>query len=318
MLLTPLPWLNKGIYWALPVLTILCPSARYYQDIDKQQKKLTDWARQIIFWLARHTRHLKRAIYLTGDGSFATFDLFISGKKMEVNLIARMKLTARLFDFPAKDRPSNIPGPKPDIGKRLKSMVLVLADPATKWTKVVFSEWYGKKKKKMMVTSGIAIWYKSKTVMVEVKWVLIKDPEGELDPVLLACTDTTLSVKKIVQFFVRRWRVEVTFEELRRHLGVESQRQWSDLAIDRSTPCLMALFSIVCLMANGLHKHHPITPNTTAWYDKKDVTFSDILAAVRIEIWRNAKLSISHFIPDVGNYTPKIRHLWFLLTQAVA
>lgn len=318
MLLTPLPWLSKGVYWALPVLTTLCPSARYYQSRGKQEKKLTDWARQIIIWLSRHTRRLKRAIYMTGDGSFATFDLFLSGQKAGVHLVARMKLTARLFDFPPKDRPSNIRGPKPDIGKRLKAMTDLLVDPTTQWTKVVFSEWYGNKEKEMMVTSGVAIWYKSKKVMVEVKWVLIKDPEGKLDPVLLACTDTSLSVKKIVQFFVRRWRVEVTFEELRRHLGVESQRQWSDLAIDRATPCLMALFSILCLMANELHKHHPITPNTTAWYDKKDVTFSDVLATVRVEIWRNAKLSTSHFFPDTGNYPPKIRHLWFLLTQAVA
>lgn len=318
MLLTPLPWLSKGVYWALPVLTTLCPSARFYQGIGKQEKKLTDWARQIILWLARHVRYLKRGVYLTGDGSFATFDLFISGKNVGVHLIARMKLNARLFDFPDKDRSTNIPGPKPDIGKRLKAMTDLLISPSTQWTNIVFSEWYGKKKKQMMVTSGIAIWYKSKTVMIEVKWVLIKDPEGKLDPVLLACTDTTLSVTKIVQFFVRRWRVEVTFQELRRHLGVETQRQWSDLAIDRSTPSLMALFSIICLMANALHKHHTITPNTTAWYDKKDVTFSDILAAVRIEIWRNAKLSISHFKPDVGNYSAKIRHLWFLLTQAIA
>ncbi len=318
MLLTPLPWLGKGVYWALPVLTALCPSARFYELKAREHKKLTDWARQIILWLARHAKHLKRMIYLTGDGSFATFDLFISGKNVGVHLIARMKLNARLFEIPPKDRPSSIPGPKPDIGKRLKAMADLLVDPNTKWTNVVFSEWYGKKEKKMMVTSGIAIWYKSKTVMVKVKWILIKDPEGKLDPVLLACTDTNLSVKNIVQFFVRRWRVEVTFEELRRQLGVETQRQWSDLAIERSTPALMALFSMVCLMANTFHKHRPITPNTTAWYDKKDITFSDVLAAVRIEIWRNAKLSISHFKPDVGNYSAKIRHLWFLLTQAVA
>ncbi|MCB9350953.1 MAG: hypothetical protein H6573_26125 [Lewinellaceae bacterium] len=75
--------------------------------------------------------------------------------------------------------------------------------------------------------------------MVKVKWVLVKDPDGELEPVLLACTDTELSAEEIVSFFVRRWQVEVTFAEVRRHLGVESQRQWSDLAIERSTPCLM-------------------------------------------------------------------------------
>lgn len=92
----------------------------------------------------------------------------------------------------------------------------------------------------------------------------------------------------------------------------------SDLAIERSTPCLMAPMSIVCLMANTLHQRHPIQPNATAWYRKTAVTFSDVLSAVRLEIWRKAELSISHFKPDVGSYSAKIRHLWFLLTQAVA
>ncbi|MCB0561405.1 MAG: transposase [Phaeodactylibacter sp.] len=90
------------------------------------------------------------------------------------------------------------------------------------------------------------------------------------------------------------------------------------LVFERSTPCLMALMSIVCLMANTLHLRRPIQPNATAWYRKTAVTFSDVLSAVRLEIWRKAELSISHFQPDVGSYSAKIRHLWFLLTQAVA
>jgi len=94
--------------------------------------------------------------------------------------------------------------------------------------------------------------------------MLIKDPQGKLEPVLLACTNTTLAAEKIVTFFVRQWRVEVTFAEVRRHLGVEIQRQWSDLAIERSTPCLLALMYIVCLMANTLHIQKPLQPNATA------------------------------------------------------
>ncbi|WP_457753327.1 hypothetical protein [Thermococcus sp.] len=99
-----------------------------------------------------------------------------------------------------------------------------------------------------------------------------------------ARSDPELSAEKIVQFFVRRWRIEVTFAEVHRHLGVETQRQWSDMAIKRATSCLMILFSIVCLMANTLHKAQAIRPNTTAWYNKKAVTFSDVLSAVRMEI----------------------------------
>jgi hypothetical protein len=219
-----------------------------------------------------------------------------------------MKLNARLFHLPPQNWPKSKPGPRPPIGKRLLDMEKRLTDKRVKWTRIIFSEWYGKQHKQMLITSGVAIWHKNNEVMVKVKWVVVKDPEGELEPVMPACTDTELVAEKIVVFFVRRRRVEVTFAEVRRHLGVESQRQWSDLAIERSTPCLMA---------NTLHQRHPIQPNATAWYRKTAVTFSDVLSAVRLEIWRKAKLSISHFKPHVGSYSAKIRHLWFLLTQAV-
>ncbi len=318
MLLTGLPWLKAGVYWALPVLTALCPSERFYQSRGKRAKTLGDWAAQIITWLSRKARVLKRPIYLTGDGSFAVYELFMHAKDLHVGMIARMKLNSRLFHLPAKKRPKSKPGPKPPVGKRLLSMEKRLTDKRIKWTKVIFSEWYGKRNKEMLISSGVAIWHKSNTIMVPVKWVLVKDPEGKLEPALLACTDTDLCAENVVSFFVRRWRVEVTFAEVRRHLGVESQRQWSDLAIERSTPCLMALMSIVCLMANNLHQRFEIQPNATAWYAKTDITFSDVLCAVRLEIWRKAKLSTSLFKPHIGNYSAKIRHLWFLLTQAVA
>lgn len=318
MLLTGLPWLEAGVFWALPVLTALCPSERFYQSCGKQPKKLTDWARQLITWLSRNASALNRPIYLTADGSFAVYELLMHAQNLGIGMIVRMKLNARLFHLPPKKRPESKPGPKPRKGGRLLDMEKRLTDKRIKWTRVVFSEWYGKYHKEMLITSGVAIWHKNNEVMVKVKWVLVKDPDGELEPVLLACTDTELSAEKIVSFFVRRWRIEVTFAEVRRHLGVESQRQWSDLAIERSTPCLMALMSVVCLMAKTLHLRHPIQPNATAWYRKTAVTFSDVLCAVRLEIWRKAELSISHFHPDVGSYSAKIRHLWFLLTQAVA
>jgi len=139
-----------------------------------------------------------------------------------------------------------------------------------------------------------------------------------LEPVLLGSTDFELEDQKVVSYFVRRWRVEVTFAEVRRHLGVETQRQWSDMAIERTTPCLMALFSIICLFASRLHKQQAIMPNATAWYKKRQVTFSDVLATVRIEILRKTKFSISNGEPLVQSYSEKIRHLWFLLSQAVA
>ena len=121
-----------------------------------------------------------------------------------------------------------------------------------------------------------------------------------------------------MSYFIRRWRAELTFAEVRRHLGVETQRQWSDLAIDRSTHSLMALFSIVCLLGNVLHKKKNIEPNHTAWYKKKHLTFSDVLTAVRMEILRNVKLSTSPKNSLFDNYKLKIEYLRYLLTNAAA
>jgi hypothetical protein len=91
---------------------------------------------------------------------------------------------------------------------------------------------------------------------------------------------------QIVGWFVRRWQVEVTFQEARTHLGLETQRQWSDKAIARTTPCLLALFSITTLMASRLPARERQQVAETAWYHKQQPTFSDALAAVRRAIWR--------------------------------
>jgi len=318
MLLSPLPWLEAGVYWALPFLTILCPSERFYTNQGKSHKKLTDWAVQIIAWIALQCRDLQRDVYLTGDGSFATLEIFIQAQRFNVGMIARMKLNARLYHLPPKEYPKGKRGPVPPVGKRILGMEKRLKDKRVKWTKVTFSHWYGQREKQMLMTSGVAIWRKNNKCLVRIKWVLLKDPEGQLEPVLLGCTAEQTDEKKIVEFFVRRWKVEVTFAEVRRHLGVETQRQWSDLAIERATPCLMALFSVICLFADKLHKRQKIIPNQTAWYRKKGNTFSDILVAVRMEIFNNQKLLISSPKKLINSLNQKIKTLCFILTQAAA
>lgn len=318
MLLTPLPWLAKGVTWALPVLAVICPSERYYTDRKLRIKKLTDWAAQMLCWIERRCRKLGRSIYLVGDGSFATLELFMLAQQLSVGMIARLKMNARLYELPLTNYPTSKRGPKPPVGQRLASMEQIMDDPQTQWTQVEFSEWYGQKKKAMKLTSGVAIWRKNNSLLVKIRWVLILDPDGQLKPTLLGCTDWELMPSKIVIFFVRRWRVEVTFEEVRRHLGVETQRQWSDMAIERTTPSLMALFSITCLLAHQLHQHQDLHPQQTAWYKKQDLTFSDVLAAVRMEIWQKTKFLTSNKIRLFNNYSSKIKHLWFLLTQATA
>src|SRR5436309_10753014 len=111
--------------------------------------------------------------------------------------------------------------------------------------------------------------------------VLIRDPTQRFDPRALLCMDLTQNPLTIVSWFVRRWQVEVTFQEVRKSLGVESQRQWADQAIARTTPCLLALFSLVTLLADQLARQDSLPPRQDAWYRKLRPTFADALAAVR-------------------------------------
>ena len=65
----------------------------------------------------------------------------------------------------------------------------------------------------------------------------------------------------------------------------ETQRQWSDLAIARTTPILLGLFSWTTLAAHTLQKRHPITQRTAAWYAKPSPTFVDAIALARRHLW---------------------------------
>ncbi len=137
------------------------------------------------------------------------------------------------------------------------------------------------------------MWYHSGKPPVAIRWVLVRDPECQFKPQAFLCTDPQAEPKAILGWFVQRWQVEVTFEEVRAHLGVETQRQWSERAIARTTPTLFALFSIVTLMAHRLHTHHGLGTRISAWYHKSQPTFSDALGQVRQHLWRTWVFSIS-------------------------
>ncbi len=144
----------------------------------------------------------------------------------------------------------------------------MLGIPDLGWKEVII-DGYGKKKKKIKYISNTNLWGVDGFLPVPIRWVLVlvMDPEGELDPLPLMCTDVALSAERIIELYVQRWNLEVTFEGTREHLGVETQRQWSDKAIARSTPILMGLYTIVCLIANRLQEERPLDVAQTAWYN---------------------------------------------------
>ena len=280
MLLTPIGW--AGRIWALPFLTVLAPSGRYHLKKGKRHKTLGDWARQIAMTLHRWLPGFQCIV--TADGTYAIMELLALTRR-HVCWMVRFRMDAALYGFPQPYKKGQL-GRPPLKGARQASLQQRLEDPATEWQKAYFSSWYGEENKEMEIASGKSIWYRAGKPIVPLRWALVRDPQGKHGPMAIACTGLDDDPIEIVRHFVKRWQVEVTFEEVRAHLGVETQRQWSDLGIARTTPVLMALFSLVALWADQLSKTQKLTVFQTAWYKKPAPTFSDAVASVRYRIWQ--------------------------------
>lgn len=280
-LLTPVEW--AGRVWALPFLTMLCPSKRYAERRGLRHKKLTDWARQGLMQVARWLPD--RKVVAVADQSFAAIEL-LAAVSSHVTVITRLRLDAALYDPAPERRPGQVGRPRKK-GQRQPSLSSRLTDSTARWRRVRVSPWYGQSACELEVATETAVWWHPGMPVVPLRWVLVRDVAGKMDPKAFLCTNQTLRPVDILRWFVRRWSIEVTFEEVRRHLGVETQRQWSDLAILRTTPCLLGLFSLTTLMADRLESAGSLPVRQAAWYRKQRPTFSDALAAVRLHLWQN-------------------------------
>ena len=293
-ILVPVPW-NQRL-WALPFMTIPALGPKTSAKLNKRHRTLVGWAmimiRKVRRWQPDHE------IVLVGDGTFAAVPLVqrCQRLKLPVKLVSRLRLDACLHDFPGP-QPKGKRGPKPKKGPRQSSLKARLVDPETRWQTLKIP-WYGGCEKEIEIVTGVSLWYRRGLDPVLIRWVLLRCPEDSFKPQALFCSDTRVSAKQMIIWFVARWNIEVTFEELRAHLGFETQRQWSDKAIERTTPCLFGTFSLVVLMAEVLHsKSLPI--QQAYWYPKKEATFSDALAAVRSDLWRGMNCSTSAQDPNM-------------------
>jgi len=280
MLLVPLPWSSR--VWALPFLTVLVPSKRANVAAGRRHKTNIDWTGQMVKVVSRW---LKRAWVLIGDGSYGCIRLawVCLRSPVPITLVSRLRTDAQLYEF-AGPEVAGRRGPKPQKGRRRRSLIDRHGEVLSRG-KEVRVRWYGGQRKRLLILSDIALWYTSGQAPVPIRWVLVVDPAKPERLEAFFSPDLDLKPQRIIEWFVLRWNVEVTFEESRRHLGVESQRQWSDLAIARTTPALLGLFSIVCWLAYQLRERLTLTVLSSAWYVKDEATFSDILARVRRTIW---------------------------------
>jgi len=284
-LLVCVPWATRP--WALPFIAVPVLSEKTAQRLRRPHKSGIVWT----IWLMHKIRtwYPDTAMTLLGDGGYACVELVRACQELGICLVSRLRLDAQLYDF-AAPQPNSKRGPKPKKGARQRSLASVFADPKTVWCQAEVA-WYGNGTKTIGYRTGVSLWYTPGQKPVPLRWVLVRYEETHLKTgkvrvygAAFFSSDTTHTPEEVLAGYVLRWNIEVTFEEVRAHLGLETQRHWSRQAIGRTTPCLLGLFSLVVLMAHRLYPTKlPI--QQSEWYRKEEATFRDVLGAVRVHLW---------------------------------
>lgn len=278
MVLVEVPF--AGHVWALPVLTALTPSKTWSEQHGQRHRPVIDWARRLLLTLRRWLP--ERTIVAVMDGEFAALEL-LHALRSRMVVITRLRRDARLFDPPGEWDRRGRPALK---GDRQPTLAARTTDPATRWRRIVQASRAGWRSAGWIeYTAGTALWHHPGKPIVPILWVLVRYPDGRREPEAFLCTDTTASPREVLDLFSRRWSMETTYEESGGHLGVETQRQWSDPAIFRTTPLLLDLYSFVALYVHHNAERLALSPRRAAWYPKPAATFADALARLRHHLW---------------------------------
>jgi len=280
MLLAKVPWAER--VWALPFMTVLAPSERTDEQQGRRHKTTSERLRQMMIQVRRWLPAVP--IVLVVDGGLIAVRLAWQCVQLGITCVSRLRLDAQLYDWP--DTTRRKPGPKPTKGQPQMKLAQRLINPHTTWQRLTLA-WYGGASRALDVASGVALWHRPGQPPLPIRWVLVRDPFGKLSPAAFFATELDTTPARILQWVIMRWSIEVTFQELRTHLGFETQRQWSDPAVARTTPALFGLFSLTTLLANRLSVHHSLPTRSAAWYVKAHPTFADVIAFVRRYLWAN-------------------------------
>jgi DDE superfamily endonuclease len=287
------PWTPRA--WALPVLSVPAPTPEVSRRLGRRHKTVPQRARQMLLVVRRWLPGVE--VTVIGDQTYSVHELGSACTRRGIRLIAPLRMDAALY-APAPSREPGTNGRPRVKGVRLPQLRQVLKEMQTSWQRVRV-RWYNGQCRELEVTSGAAVWYRIGQPVLPLRWVLVRDPKGRLEPRAYFSTALNDQPRAMVQQFITRWTIETTFEESRTHLGLETQRQWSDRAVERTTPCLFGLYSVVALLAHALHPDGKIPAQRTAWYAKSSATFADVLAAVRHHLWGDVTFSTSTHDSDL-------------------
>ena len=292
--------------WALPVLAALYRN----EELDRREgrrrhKTPTDLARQLVavlmHWFPR------RQFVLLGDGGYASHDLarFCQRHRKRLTLVSLLHPKARLYDLPPKHK-SHTPG-RPKVKGAKRPTPREAVEKAERRRRATTVGWYGGKDRRVELLTGTGHWYKSGRGLVGIRWVFVHDLDGTHEDRYVYCTDPAASPARIVTLYTGRWGIEVTFQEVRRHLGFATARSWSRNSVLRTAPCLLGLFSLVCLIYHRHTRGRGGRPRRTPWYAKAEVTFADAIESVRRVLWWQTVLKQSVPRQPVPKLPTKLR-----------
>jgi len=295
-LVVDFPWNRHR--WALPFLSRLAPSAKVDAAQHRRLKTLTVHARQMVTAVRRWLPGVP--LTLLGDTTYSAMALGHACRRRGVRLIAPLGLKACLHESLPPPAGKGGRGRPRKAGPALPKLAAVLVDPATAWQSVTLP-WSDGTTRVLELASGTAWWSHSGEPPLPIRWVLTRDPAGALESRADFSTEPGDTAEAVVAEFLKRWPIETTFEECLAHLGLETQRQWSDAAIERETPCLLGLDSVVALVGHARCAGSSIPIRAAAWYRKTVATFADVLAGVRRPCWAVANIPDSDDASGVVN-----------------
>jgi len=269
--------------WALPVLCALYRPKELNRAEGRRHKTPIRLAMQLVAALVHWFP--ERTFILVGDGGYASHELarFCHHHRRHVTLISRFHPQANLYDAPPPLRSPQGGRPRLKGRKRAAPSVVVARSKRKRFT----VNWYGGKTRRVELVSGEGHWYKGGAGLVPVRWVFVHDVQGTHRDEYFYCTDPALQQDQIVSLFTGRWSIEVTFQEVRAHLGFTTPRNWSAKSVLRTAPSLLGLFSVVSLIFARHVRDRGVECLCTPWYTKPQATFSDAIRAVRRLCWES-------------------------------
>jgi hypothetical protein len=276
--------------WALPIFCGLCITKETAGKLKKRQKTASQLARQMLMRLMRWFPD--RKFILTGDYQVVTHQTVIFARRHadRVTAVGRLRGDANLYHPPKNPNRRSRTGELVKKGRKAPSPSQRIAQLEAAVAKVA---WYGGSRREVRYVTETGLWYDVHSLSAtDIRWVcVLGDPKLGREDAYFFCSDTTMAATKIIEQYARRWNIEVTFEEARALLGLETTRHWCKQSVLRVTPILFGLFSAIVLVWNNLPKaRRQALFTATPCYKKHAVTFADALGAVRQEIWQQTLL----------------------------